>query len=220
MNTMIESFLAWFHVVASTWGGWGIFFLAFLQEVIPPIPSTLVSLGGGLLLVGDMDVNVASVIKLMTHVSLPLASGMTLGALIVYGVVYWGGSPVVHRFGYLVGISWDDIEGFKSRMSGTHTDEIVLFIARSFPLMPSILVNVVCGILRWNPISFFLSTFFGTVIRATVTGFIGWQLGNAVASYSDFVGRAHTTVIVVSVLAVGAFFVYRRHKAKQSTEGQ
>ena len=212
---MTESLLAWVHTIASTWGGWGIFFLALLQEVIPPIPSTLVSFGGGLLLVGDMNVNAASVMRLMTQVSLPLASGMTLGALIVYGVVYWGGAPVVRRYGHLVGVSWDDIERLKSRMSGTHTDEVALFVARSFPLVPSILVNVVCGILRWNPVSFFLSTFFGTVVRATITGFIGWQLGNAVVSYSDFIGHAHNAIVAVAVVGLGAFLGYRRYKAKR-----
>lgn len=217
---MFESLLIWFQSVASTWGGWGVFFLAFLQEIIPPIPSTLVSFGSGLLIIGDAPITTASVIKLMTHVSLPLAAGMTLGAMIVYGVVYWGGAPLVRRFGHLVGISWDDIEHFKSRMSGTHSDEVILFIARSFPLTPSILINVVCGMLRWNPISFLLSTFFGTVVRATVTGFIGWQLGSAIVSYSSFIEKAHNTIFVICILAIVAFFVYRRYKAKKKAAAE
>ncbi len=215
---MFESLFIWLQSIASAWGTWGVFFLAFFQEIIPPIPSTLVSVGSGLLIIGDAPISVASVTKLITHVSLPLSAGMTIGAMIVYGLVYWGGAPLVRRFGYLVGISWDDIEHFKSRMSGTYTDEAILFFARAFPLTPSILINVVCGMLRWNPVSFFLSTFFGTVIRSTISGFVGWQLGSAIVAYSSFIERAHNTIFVIFVLAVGTFFGYRRYKAKKEGE--
>jgi membrane protein DedA with SNARE-associated domain len=214
---MLEGLLIWLQGIAVAHGPLGVFLIAFLQEIVPPIPSTLVSAGSGLLIVGDASVTTASVVKLVTHVGLPIAFGMTLGALIVYGVVYWGGAPLVKRFGHLVGISWDDIEKFRMRMRGTAADEVIFFAARAFPLTPSILLNIVCGVLRWNPVSFIISTFFGTLIRATWSGFLGWQLGNALVSYSNHIEQAHNIFFAVFVIALIAFFGYRKWKSKQPT---
>lgn len=210
---MFESLLIWLQGIATTHGPWGVFLIAFIQEVVPPIPSTLVSVGSGLLIVGDASVNAASILKLVTHVGLPIAIGMTIGAMIVYGIVYWGGAPVVKRFGHLVGISWDDIERFRTRMHGTAADDVIFFAARAFPLTPSILLNVVCGVLRWNPISFIVSTFFGTLIRATWSGFLGWQLGGALVSYSRHIEQANNVFLIVFVIAIAGFFGYRKHRA-------
>jgi membrane protein DedA with SNARE-associated domain len=218
---MFSALLTWLQSIATGHGALGVFLIAFIQEVIPPIPSTLVSAGSGLLIVGDASVNAASIMKLVTHVGLPIAVGMTLGAMIVYGVVYWGGAPAVKRFGHFVGISWDDIERFRARMRGTAADDVIFFVARAFPLTPSILLNVVCGVLRWNPISFIVSTFFGTLIRATWSGFLGWQLGGALVSYSRHIEQANTIFFIVLVLGILIFLGYRRWKSRRPTaDGQ
>lgn len=214
---MFASLLIWLQGIAVSHGPLGVFLIAFIQEIVPPIPSTLVSAGSGLLIIGDAPVTVASVTKLVTHVGFPIAIGMTLGAIVVYAIVYWGGPPLVKRFGHLVGISWDDIEKFRTRMRGTAADDIIFFAARAFPLTPSILLNIVCGVLRWNPISFIISTFFGTLIRATWSGFLGWQLGNALVSYSRHIEQAHNIFFAVFVIALVAFFGYRKWKASQLT---
>lgn len=212
---MFTSLIVWLQDIALVHGPWGVFLIAFIQEVVPPIPSTLVSVGSGLLIIGDASVNVASITKLVTHVGLPIAVGMTLGALIVYGVVYWGGAPVVKRFGHLAGISWDDIERLRARMRGTAADDVIFFVARAFPLTPSILLNVVCGVLRWNPVSFVISTFFGTLIRATWSGFLGWQLGGALVSYAEHIEQANNVFFIVFIIGIVGFLGYRRWKSKR-----
>lgn len=211
---MFESLFVWLQGIALAGGAKGVFFLAFLQEIIPPIPSTLVTVASGGLFLSGSAITLESFGRLIGLVALPIALGMTLGSIIIYGLVYWGGAPLIKRFGHLVGTSWDDIERLQGRLSGTVVDEVAFFALRSFPLTPSILLNVVCGLVRWNPISFIISTFFGTLIRATWSGFIGWQLGSALSSYSSFVERAHWAILIIFVVAVIGFFGYRRYKAK------
>lgn len=211
---MFESLFIWLQGIALAGGAKGVFFLAFLQEIIPPIPSTLVTVASGGLFLSGSALTWESFGRLIMMVGIPIALGMTLGSVIVYGVVYWGGAPLVKRFGHHVGISWESIERLQDRLSGTTADEAIFFAARAFPLIPSVLLNVVCGLVRWNPISFIVSTFFGTVIRATWSGFIGWQLGSALSSYSDFIERTHWGVLIGFVIAVVVFLGYRRHKAK------
>jgi len=217
---MFESLFVWLQGIALAGGAKGVFFLAFLQEIIPPIPSTLVTVASGGLFLSGSAVTLESFGRLIGLVALPIALGMTLGSVIIYGLVYWGGAPLIKRFGHLVGTSWDDIERLQGRLSGTAVDEIAFFALRSFPLTPSILLNVVCGLVRWNPISFIISTFFGTLIRAAWSGFIGWQLGSALSSYSSFVERANWVVLLGFALVVIGFFGYRRYKTKKKAAVQ
>ncbi len=217
---MFESLFAWLQGIALAGGAKGVFFLAFLQEIIPPIPSTLVTVASGGLFLSGSAVTLESFGHLIAIVALPIALGMTLGSVIIYGLVYWGGAPLIKRFGHLVGTSWDDIERLQGRLSGTAVDEIAFFALRSFPLTPSILLNVVCGLVRWNPLSFIISTFFGTLIRAAWSGFIGWQLGSALSSYSSFVERANWIVLIGFALAVIGFFAYRRYTAKKKAAAE
>lgn len=212
---MFSSLLIWLQSIAFAYGAWGVFFLAFLQEVVPPIPSTLVTVASGGLLLTGSTITLESIGRLVSVVGIPIAAGMTAGSIIVYGVVYWGGAPLVKRFGHLIGISWGDIEQLQERLQGTAADEVIFFAARAFPLTPSILLNVVCGLVRWNPVSFVFSTFFGTIIRATWTGFIGWQLGSAIVTYERVIRFGNWIVVGLAAAAVVGFVVYRRRKTAE-----
>lgn len=211
---MIEHFITSIQVFALSWGAWGVFYLAFLQEIIPPIPSTLVTVASGFLFLENAPITTASILKLFLMVGLPIAGGLTIGAMIVYGIVYAGGRPLVRRYGHLIGISEGDIERLHARMKGTTNDEIILFALRAFPLTPSILLNVFAGIVRWNPISFLISTFFGTIIRAMWSGFIGWQLGSVYVQYADFIEQGQTLVLIGAFGALAVFFYRRRQKMR------
>ncbi|MBP9771997.1 MAG: VTT domain-containing protein [Candidatus Pacebacteria bacterium] len=215
---MIEHLITSIQVFALSWGAWGVFGLAFLQEIIPPIPSTLVTVASGFLFLEHAPITGASILKLFLMVGLPIAGGLTIGAMIVYGVVYAGGRPLVRRYGHLIGTSEEDIERLHTRMKGTTNDEAILFALRAFPLTPSILLNVFAGIVRWNPVSFVISTFFGTIIRAMWSGFIGWQLGAVYVHYADFIEQGQTLVLIIAFGAFVWFFYRRRQKMRYNKD--
>ena len=214
---MIETIIASIQATFLAGGVLGIFVLAFLQEIIPPIPSTLVAVTAGFIFVSGMPISLAGFAKLFWFVGLPIAGGLTLGALIVYGIVYWGGRPVVEKWGSKFGVSWDDIERLQGYMKGHRKDDVIMFGARAFPLIPSLAINVFSGIVRWPPVSFTLHTFFGTIIRAMWSGFIGWQFVAVYVRYAHVVENINTSVIIVLIVAVVGFLIWRRHKTARAT---
>ncbi len=213
---MFETLIAYFHTAALFAGPWGIFLLSLVQEIVPPIPSTLVTLSAGFFFMGDAAITVGSVGKLFFIVGIPVAAGLTLGSFVVYGIVYWGGRPVVERFGKYIGITLADIDRLDTYLKGKKFDDALLFLARSFPLMPSSVLNIFCGLVRWNPLSFAATTFVGTIIRSMWSGFIGWQVGVVYETYAHKIESFQNVLFILAVVAI-AIFVYIRRKKHITT---
>lgn len=215
---MFEGLTAFAGYIAHTYGAFGVFILAFIQELIPPIPSTVVTTAAGFLFFGGTEVTLAGLKSLFWYVGLPIAGGLSIGALVVYGVVYAAGKPVVEKWGKYAQVSWDDIEKLRKYMRGHVWDEALLFAARATPIVPSVVINIFCGVVRWNPVTFFILTFLGTIIRAMWMGFLGWELGSLFLKYAAVSGQVERLVIVV-ILAGGLIFLVRRRKRTEKHNG-
>lgn len=213
---MLDSLLSFAQALFVSVGPWGVLALGFLQEVIPPIPSTLVTVSAGFFFLEGTALSWAAFLKLFLYVGLPIAVGLSFGSLIIYGIVYWGGKPIVVKYGKYMGVSWNEIEKMQLYMEGHTWDDVLLFAARAFPLMPSIAINVFCGLVRWRPVPFFLHTFFGTIIRSMWSGFIGWQFGNFYLGYSTVVEGTQNIILVACALALVVFLYY--HKKKKNKQ--
>lgn len=215
---MIGDIVGWIQGVMLTLGPSGVLFLAFLQELVPPIPSTLVVVTAGFFFLGGIPLSLGGFIELFWMVGLPVALGLSVGSLIVYGIVYWGGRPIIEKYGLYLGVSWEDIERLQQYMRGHISDDVLLFTARALPIMPSVAINVFCGVVRWRPLPFFLHTFFGTIIRAMWAGFIGWEFGNVYQHYATVIENTQNIIFAVILVAFGGFLYYR--KKRKSQEGR
>ncbi|MEK7579508.1 MAG: VTT domain-containing protein [Patescibacteria group bacterium] len=211
---MLDSLITYLHTAALFAGPLGVFLLSFLQELIPPIPSTLVTLSVGFFFMGDAAITGASMWRLFLYVGLPVSVGLTLGSLMIYGIVYWGGRPVVERFGKYIGITLADIDRLNAYLTGRKYDDVLLFLARSFPLMPSSVLNIFCGLVRWSPVSFFWNTFIGTIIRSMWSGFIGWQVGVVYEAYAARIESFQNILFILAIVAIALFVYIRRRKSR------
>jgi len=209
---MIGNIVAWIQGIMLALGAPGVLFLAFLQEIVPPIPSTLVVVTAGFMFLGDIPVSVANIPELFWAVGLPVAIGLSVGSMIVYGIVYWGGRPIIEKYGFYMGVSWEDVEGLQRYMRGSVMDDVLLFTARALPVVPSIAINVFCGTVRWRPLPFFLHTFLGTIIRAMWAGFIGWEFGNVYQHYATVIENTQNGIFLGLLIAAGIFLYIRKRK--------
>ena len=214
---MLTELLHGVQVALFAMGSFGVFTLALVQELVPPIPSTLVTVSAGFVFLSGEAMSFDSFIKLFWAVGLPIASGLTLGALVIYGLVYWGGRPLVEKWGSRVGFSWKDIEKMQVYMKGHKSDDLIMFAARCFPLMPSLAINVFCGIVRWPPVSFLVHTFFGTIVRAMWSGFIGWQFATIYHQYATVVEHTQNIVLGLLIVAAAGFLYWRWKKTRRGT---
>ncbi len=195
-------------------GSLGVFLVAFIEEVLVPIPSALVMFSSGFFLLGMETISPASVLALFTRVALPLTAGLTLGSLVTYGLAYRYGRAAVERWGKYFAITWADIEQLERRLGRSYADELALFGFRLVPVIPSVVINIFCGFTRVSLVKYLVITFCGVLARAYLLAFAGWQLGGAYHRYSYYFDKLENLGLVLLALALAFFFYYQRRKAQ------
>lgn len=198
-------------------GSIGVFLVAVVEEVIVPIPSALIMLSSGFFLLGAEAVSPSSLLALFTRVALPLAAGLTLGSLVTYGLAYRYGRPLIERWGKYLTISWSDIEKLEQRLAQSHTDEWAILGLRLVPVIPSVAINIFCGLTRFALPKYLIITFLGVLARAYVVAFAGWQLGGAYHRYSFYFAKLENLGLILVLLVLTAF-LYKRYRAQDVKE--
>ncbi len=201
---MIESLLAFLEVYVLPWGAVGVFVASVVEEVIAPIPSALIMTTSGFLFVSG-PVGLGSISLLIFKVALPAALGVTLGSYFVYFVVRYGGKFAIEKWGKYIGLYWSDIEKMQAKLSGTRKDEAVIALARVMPIVPSVAISALCGIIEMPVLKYAVITFLGMFVRAIILGAVGWQLGNVYQRYAVAIDHIGDYVLIVIALAVVVF---------------
>jgi membrane protein DedA with SNARE-associated domain len=196
------------HIVVA-YGAFGVFLASIIEEVIAPIPSSVVVIGSSYFLMKDPTVSLISVEKLFFLIALPASIGVTIGSLFAYFITYYAGKPFIDKWGKYLGLSWDEIEIAEERFANTYKDELLLFFLRFIPITPSVVVNAFCGFIRYDIKKYILITFFGTLGRVFMLGFIGWQFGNFYQSISTQISYTENIAAVCILIAIIGFILYR-----------
>lgn len=209
---MIEYAVELLHVIAEKYGMFGLFAAEVVEEIIVPIPSAAVMTSGGFLFLGGMPFSIEAFQKLIFGVALPLALGLTIGSLFVYGLTYYFGRRVIDRFGRWLGVSWADVEKAYAFFHKGHREIPLMIAVRTIPLIPSVAVNAFCGLTRMRIGKYLILTFFGAMGRGLLMGFIGWQAGSVYFAYAEFIDRIEKIMLLLIGFAVLGFIIYRRTK--------
>lgn len=160
-------------------GALGVFLASILEEVIVPIPSTIIQTGAGFLFLEGQPVNLHSIWILISRVSLPTAAGVTIGSLLIYGLVYWGGAAFIERFGKYFFLSPAKLERAKEYVLSHKSLLWAFCILRFLPLFPNSLITAGAGFIRLPLRHYIWTTFLGVFVRATYLGIAGWLTGEA-----------------------------------------
>ncbi len=103
----------------------------------------------------------------------------------------------------------------KKYFKGNYWDEIVIFLSRAIPVVPSVLFSAACGAIRINPASFYITTGLGLLVRGMVLGWVGWQSGEALFAISEGFDRWEMIVSLGLVAVTGAFLFWAYTKRNQ-----
>lgn len=185
---------------------------SIIEEIIAPIPSTLVIMGSSFLILKGYPIAVDSIMRLLIYVVLPASAGVTLGSLFVYAIGYFLGSPFIKRWGKYMGVSWDDIEKAEGRFSQGQSDNLILFILRAVPVVPSVAISIFCGFIRYRLRDYITFTFMGSLVRGFVLGILGWQFGMLYLEISQQISFLEELVLLVLVIALGVYLYWRKTK--------
>lgn len=205
---MIETAVIFLQNTLLPLGAAGVFLAAFLEEVIAPIPSTMVLLGSGFILASG-PLSSDTFISLVFTIAIPASLGMTIGSLFVFGVAWFFGKPAIEKWGKWLGFSWEDVEKSREKFSRGPKDEITLFSLRAIPIVPSVAISAFAGIVRFPLKTYLICTFLGSIVRALILGFIGSRVGALYFAYADRISEVESAVLWIFMLAFVGFFAYR-----------
>lgn len=214
----ISGIMAWLFPIIQAYGAASVFIGFLIEEIILPIPSPLISMAAGFILIpASATLDQALGVAIFT-ITIPGAVAMTLGSLVIYAVGYYGGEKIINRFQRFFGVSVADIEKTARKMEKSRRIWVTIFLLRAIFVVPTSIVSLASGFMRLNWKKFALSTFIGALPRIFILSLIGWQLGATYATLGESFSFFEDLVLyaIVAVLVVGvALLVYRKkHAAK------
>lgn len=157
---------------------------SFLEEIIAPIPSPFVM------------TTTAALAQAQNYVFLQLATivivaslAKTVSSFLIYLAADKLEDMVVGKLGKYIGVSHKLIEQIGGFLTGTWVDDFLMILARALPFIPTSLVSVGAGVIKYHKKSFVITTFLGVMIRNAFylwVGYVGWhQIENLWLTHKD-----------------------------------
>ena len=194
-------------------GAWSVFIGVIIESVIVPIPSPLIIMGAGFVLISPELSFLHALPPILLKIVLPGAIASTLGAYIGYAIGYFGGKPMVDRWEKFLGFSWQDVEALERRFQSGQVN-ILIFFLRALPIFPLSVISAAAGLLRLPIGQFSLWTFYGTIPRCLFLGYLGWGLGETYQGIAKGIDRAAGLVSGILILAVIAAIIWLRARVR------
>jgi membrane protein DedA with SNARE-associated domain len=192
------------------WGYLAVFALSFISSMGLPVGAELAVIFGGVLASGQIPhephhLNVVLVIVLATVAEL-------LGSLAGYFIGYYGGRPLVDRFGRYVLLTHKDLDRAEAWFN-RHGEPLVLF-GRFIPLLRSF-VSFAAGLGEMATGKFIAFSLIGCAIWCTALASLGDALGSSYTHVEkDFSDIGYVLAVLV-VIAVAILFVHRVRVVRQ-----
>lgn len=206
---MIENLVQSTTTLIQHFGFWGVFIAGIIEQIIVPIPSPLVPMGGGFFLIPKNGFSLNLLKDILMKVAVPFSLGSTLGATAVFLIAYKGAYHLINRLESFLGFNWQDIENLKKKFfKSKPTDEIIIFSLMAIPVMPSVLVSATCGAIQIPLTQFYLYTFLGLVTRGIILGFLGWSFGETYTQAAQGFNKAENIVLFLVALGLLALLTY------------
>jgi len=194
-------------------GPWSVFIGVIIESVIVPIPSPLIIMGAGFLLIRPELSFLEALMPILAQIVLPGSIASTLGAYIGYGIGYLGGKPLVERLQGFLGFGWSDVEAMERRF---HVGQVntSLFFLRALPIFPLSVISAAAGLLRLPIKQFTLWTFYGSIPRCLFLGYLGWGLGEPYHAIAKGIDKVETVVSLLLLGLIFALILWLRSKVK------
>ena|SRR5438105_3710904 len=195
------------HLVV-TFGYWAVVGLVALEGFGIPLP-------------GETMLITAAVYAGATHrVSLPLIitaafGGSLIGSVGGYAVGYWGGFPLLIRFGKYVRLNEPRLK--LGRYLFLRHGAKVVFFGRFVSILRTY-AAFLAGTARMPPRRFLVFNAAGALVWATAWGLVAYLLGEQISRLSGTVDLALAVAAVLAI--VGALVFWRRNEARLIREAE
>jgi len=220
MFEIIDNLTVWILASIGKNGPLAIFLGGLLEQVIIPIPSPLITMAGGFLLI-PQNIPLGQVLKeALFRVVLPYTIAASLGLGIVYFIAYFGGKPLIEKFKNYLGFSWVEITRLKKKFKGTKQDELLIIALRAIPVIPISVISGVCGAIRFPIPEFYIASIVGIFIRSFILAFIGWQTGEAYQVIAQGLDKIESLITVAILGIIILTFIWGYKKREKFLKGK
>ena len=186
-----------------TTGYAGVFILMTMESMVFPVPSEAVMPFAGFLIV-EKTFTWWQVVGFSTL-------GSIVGSLLSYYAGYYGGMPLVNKFGKYLLLDVEELHVAESFFK--KRGDITIFICRFIPVVRH-LISIPAGIGKMNIVKFSVFTLIGAALWNSFLTYSGYILKNnweKVMKYSHFIDIA----VVVFLVALVGLYIFRHLKKKK-----
>ncbi len=201
----MSEIIRWIMELMVAHGPLSVFVGVILESVIVPIPSPLIIMGAGALLMAPGLSWSQAFVEITYKVVIPGATASTIGAFFAYGVAYWGGKPLFDRWQGFLGFGWDQVLAAEKRLSG-HAAWMIM-VLRALPIVPLSLVSAAAGGLRMSVFTFSWATLAGSIPRCYFLGVLGYLMRDSYENLAHHVNRMES-LISATIVASAVFLVF------------
>ena len=209
----MAAILNWIMESIRSYGAWSVFIGVIIESVIVPIPSPLIIMGAGFVLISPQFSFFEALGPILLQIVLPGSVASTLGAYIGYGIGYFGGKTLVDRWKGFLGFNWSDVEALERRFQGGRVNTTIFFL-RALPIFPLSVISAAAGLLRLPLQQFSLWTFYGAIPRCLLLGYLGWGLGETYQGFARGLDRAEGIVSAILILTIIGAIVWLRARVR------
>jgi len=181
---------------------------ALIEEILVPIPSPLVPMAAGFLLI-ETKALLPAIIQIFLIIAVPASFASVISSYFVYSIAYFGGEPLVKRYGKYLDISWGEIQGLEQYFGSEREKHLVMFF-RMIPIVPLSLVSGAAGLFQMNWKEYGLWSFFGMLPRNFFLALIGWYVRDDFMALASRIDTLSTAVAVLTVAAVFLWVINRK----------
>jgi len=212
---LISEITKWIMELMRAHGQISVFIGVMIEQIIVPIPSPLIVMGAGAILIPPELPISSAFLKILWIIVLPGAIASTVGSYIGYLISYYGGKALVIRLERILDVDWKEIENLERRFQGKK-EALSIFFSRAIPVFPISLVSIFAGLLRVPIKSFTLYTFLGSIFRCFFLGFVGWWIGATYEKVATRLDSIETIVSILMLIGMGVVLGYLYHKLRRS----
>lgn len=207
LQPLIDMLQRFAHIMPLPWFA---FIGAFIEELIAPIPSPLV-----MTLAGSLAAAENAHFSYLLFIALIGAIGKTIGSYLIYIIADKGEDLVLTKFGKFVGVSHKEVESIGKHLNKGWRDDLVLFLMRAIPIIPTAPVSIVCGLIKVKMRTYLTSTFFGTFVRNVFYLYLGFTSVGALEQVNEGLDSFENIgylIIIVFVAAIMLWIFKQRQK--------
>lgn len=181
-----------------------------IEEVFVPIPSPVIPMAAGALLVNSTSL-ASALFQIFFVIALPASIASVISSYFVYSIAYYGGEPVLKKYGRYLDLSWEEVQEFEHHFdSGREKYYVAGF--RAIPIVPLSLVSGAAGLFQMDWKEYGVWSFIGMMPRNFILAFIGWSVKDDFMALASQIDKVSTAVAVTVAALVLGVIIYRKTK--------